>query len=55
MENSYDAVRRMRLVPFGLNEVTALAALTLAALLPVTLTVYSLDQLVGRVLKMMFY
>jgi hypothetical protein len=54
MENSYDAVRRMRLVPFGLNEATALAALTLAPLLPLTLTVYSLDQLVGRVLKIMF-
>jgi hypothetical protein len=54
MENSYDAVRRMRLVPFGLTEVTVLAALTLAPLLPLTLTVWSLDQMVGRVLKMMF-
>ena len=54
MENSYDAVRKMRLVPFGLTEVTVLAALTLAPLLPLTLTVWSLDQMVGRVLKMMF-
>jgi hypothetical protein len=54
MENSYDAVRRMRLVPFGLTEVTVLAALTLAPLLPLTLTVWSLDEMVGRVLKMMF-
>jgi hypothetical protein len=54
MENSYDAVRHMRLMPFGLSEVTALAALTLAVLLPLTLTVYSLDQLVSRALKMMF-
>ena len=54
MESSYDAVRRMRLVPFGLGEVTALAAMTLAPLLPLLLTVYSLDQLVGRALKMMF-
>jgi hypothetical protein len=54
MENSYDAVRHMRLVPFGLSEVTALAALTLAPLLPLALTVYSLDQLVGRALKMMY-
>jgi hypothetical protein len=54
MENSYDSVRRMRLVPFGLTEVTALAAPTLAPLLPWTLTVYSLDPLAGRVLKMMF-
>jgi hypothetical protein len=54
MENTYDAVRRMRLVPFGPSEVTALAAVTMAPLLPLTLTVYSLDQLVARVLKMMF-
>jgi hypothetical protein len=54
MENSYDSIRRMRLVPFGLTEVTVLAALTLIPLLPLTLTVYSLDELVGRVLKMMF-
>ncbi len=52
--NTYDAVRRMRLVPFGLQEVTILAAMTLAPLLPLMLTVYSLDQLVGRALKMMF-
>jgi hypothetical protein len=54
MENSYDAVRHMRLVPLGLSEVTALAVLTLAPLLPLTLTVYSLDQLVSRAPKMMF-
>jgi hypothetical protein len=54
MENTYDAVHRMRLVPFGAMEVTALAAVTLAPLLPLVLTVYSLDQLVERVLKMMF-
>jgi hypothetical protein len=46
MENTYDTVRRMRLVPFGASEVTVLAAVTLAPLLPLTLTVYSLDQLV---------
>jgi hypothetical protein len=54
MENSYDAVRHMRLVPFGLQEVTVLVVMTLAPLLPLLLTVYSLDQLVGRALKMMF-
>jgi hypothetical protein len=54
MENSYDSVHRMRLVRFGLTEVTALAAMTLAPLLPLMLTVYSLDQRVGRALRMMF-
>jgi hypothetical protein len=52
--NTYDAVRRMRLVPFGLQEVTILAAMTLAPLLPLMLTVYSPDQLVGRALKLLF-
>jgi len=54
MGNSYDAVRRMRLVPFGLTEVTALVAVTLAPLLPLTLTVFSLDQIVTHVLKVIF-
>lgn len=52
--NSYDAIRRMRLLPFGLQEVTILAAMTLAPLLPLLLTVYSLDQLLARLLKMLF-
>jgi hypothetical protein len=54
MENSYYAVRRMRLVPFGLKEVTALAALTLAPLLPLTLTAYSFDQILVQVFKLIF-
>jgi len=54
MENTCDAVGRMRLVPFGPSEITVLAAVTLAPLLPLMLTVYSLDQVVARVLKMMF-
>src|SRR5271154_2686640 len=45
MANSYDVVRRMRLVPFGLREISILAAVTLAPLLPLTLTAYSLDQI----------
>jgi hypothetical protein len=52
--NTYDAVGRMRLVPFGPQEVTILVAMTLAPLLPLMLTVYSLDQLVGRALKLLF-
>jgi hypothetical protein len=47
-------VRRMRLVPFGLQEVTILAAMTLAPLLPLMLTVYSPDQLAGRALQLLF-
>jgi hypothetical protein len=54
MENSYEAVRQMRLVPFGLKEVTVLAAVTLIPLLPLTLTIFSLDELVTHILKMIF-
>jgi len=54
MANSYDVVRRMRLVPFGLREISILAAVTLAPLLPLTLTAYSLDQIVDHALRMMF-
>jgi hypothetical protein len=54
MDHAYDAVRQMRLVPFGVKEVAVLAAVTLAPLLPLTLTIFSLDQLVTHILKLMF-
>jgi hypothetical protein len=54
MENTYDAVRRMRMVPFGLTEIGALAAVTVAPLLPFALTLFSVDQLVDHVFKIIF-
>jgi len=54
LANSFDEVRRVRLVPVGLQEATVLAVVTLAPLLPLMLTVYLVDQLVGRALKMLF-
>jgi hypothetical protein len=54
MDHAYDSVRQMRLVPFGAKEVAVLAAATLAPLLPLTLTIFSLDQLVTRLLKLIF-
>jgi hypothetical protein len=54
MENTYEAVRRMRMVPFGLMEIGVLAAVTVAPLLPFALTLFSVDQLVDHVFKIIF-
>jgi len=52
--NSYAAVREMRAVPFGLDDMTRLAAATAAPLLPLGLTVFSPEELVMRILKILF-
>jgi hypothetical protein len=44
----------MRLVPFGLKDVTWLAAMTAAPLLPFVLTIFSLDELVSQLIKILF-
>jgi hypothetical protein len=49
--NSYALVREMRLVPFGLDEISRLAVVTAAPLLPLLFTVFSLKDLVMRVIK----
>ena len=52
--HSYGVVREMRLVPFGMVEITRLAAATALPLLPLALTVVPLDELMGRLIKIMF-
>lgn len=52
--NSYAAVRDMRIVPFGLQDMGRLAAATAAPLLPLGLTVFSLEELVVRIFKILF-
>ncbi len=52
--NSYSIVEEMRLVPFGLKDIARLAAVTAAPLLPLALTVFSLEELVTRVIKILF-
>jgi hypothetical protein len=47
-------VRQMSLVPFGLQEVTRLAALTAAPLLPLLLTIFSPQELLSHLLKLLF-
>jgi hypothetical protein len=52
--NSYSAVREMRVVPFGLEDITRLAAATAAPLLPLGLTIFSLEELIVRLVKIVF-
>jgi hypothetical protein len=52
--NSYAAVGEMRIVPFGLYDITRLAAATAAPLLPLALTMFSLEELLTRLFKVLF-
>ncbi len=52
--NSYAMVRDMRAVPFGLEDISRLAAATVAPLLPLLLTILSPEELLMRVLKVVF-
>ena len=49
--NSFEVVRGMRLVPFTGQTVLQLAVATLLPVLPLTLTMISLEELLGRLLK----
>lgn len=52
--NSYALVRDMRPIPFDMQDITRLAAVTAVPLLPLGLTVFSLDQMVTQILKVLF-
>lgn len=52
--NSYGMVRDMRAIPFWLEDITRLALVTVAPFAPLLLTVFSLEELVTRVLKSVF-
>jgi hypothetical protein len=52
--NSYGFVRQMRLVPFGLDDVGHLAAITAAPLLPLLLTIWSVEELLVHIAKVIF-
>jgi len=51
---SYSVVRDMRLVPFGLEDITLLVAITAAPLLPLGLTTFSLEELLIHLVKVLF-
>ena len=49
--NSYAIVQQMRPVPFGLKDGARLVAVTAAPLLPLALTVFSVEELFNRLIK----
>jgi len=51
--NSISTVRGMRLVPFGMNAVITLAVVTVAPLLPLMLTMFSFEELLLKVVKIL--
>jgi hypothetical protein len=52
--NSYALVRDMRSVPFGLEDISRLAIATAAPLLPLLLTIFSLEEVILRIIKTVF-
>lgn len=52
--NSFEVLKGMKYVPFGLSTVFQLAVITLLPVLPLTLTMISLEELLERLIKMVF-
>ena len=52
--NSYAVVQEMRVVPFGLRDITRLVAVTAAPMVPLLLTVCTPEEVIMRVLKVVF-
>jgi hypothetical protein len=52
--DSYGLVRDMRPVPFGLDDVTRLAAATAAPIVPLLLTIFAPEELLMRIIKVLF-
>jgi hypothetical protein len=54
LANSFDVIKTMRMAPFSKETVMQLAIITLAPLLPLTLTMLSLEELLKRLLGAVF-
>jgi len=52
--NSYQVIREMRVVPFGLQDISRLAIATAAPLSPLLLTIFSFEELAIRAFKLVF-
>ena len=52
--NSFEVVKDMRWVPFTLQTVLQLAVVTLLPVAPLMLTMFSLEELLERLLKVVF-
>jgi hypothetical protein len=55
VENIYSNVSKMRLVPFGSQDIARLAVTTAAPLLPLMLTIFSVPQLAKFLIKILFH
>jgi hypothetical protein len=54
LDGSYTLVREMRSVPFGLQDISRLAAASAVPMLPLLLTIFSPDELMLRIIKVIF-
>ncbi len=54
LSNSYSIVSAMRIFPFGLEDISRLAVTTAAPFAPLLLTVFSLEELVMRIIRVLF-
>ena len=54
LANSYTVVREMKLVPFGRGDIVYLVGATAFPLLPLLLTIMPLEELVDRIIKIIF-
>ena len=54
LENSYQIIREMHIVPFGLQDISRLAIATAAPLSPLLLTIFSFEELMIRVFRVVF-
>lgn len=52
--NSYAVVKEMRVVPFGLQDISRLAIATADPMVPLLLTIWSPEELVTRIVKVLF-
>ena len=52
--NGYQVIREMRVVPFGLQDISRLAIATAAPLSPLLLTIFSFEELMIRIFKVVF-
>jgi hypothetical protein len=54
LQNGFRVVRGIQKLPFSMSHVTALAVTTLLPVAPLVLTMFSVEQLIDRMLKTLF-
>ncbi len=54
LSNNYDVVRTMRFAPFSKDAILQLAAVTLAPIVPLLLTMMPLDELLTNLFGILF-